>query len=512
MRTSSSLLFSIVAAVVPLTAAACTATSEDSSTAETDTAASSTTPAPSVADDTPGVAPETSPAPSAPASSGVLLVADPNVVLLAVTGDDRAVYLSNGTLAAIPLAGGAADVIQQNVDASSLSVIASGPEVLVWSGGADGVAPLSGWSKATGLVPLSTASTTGLAAVSADGAWVAFGDGATPAGGGSGAQWLVIAKADGSGRKSLAGSETTQTCTPSLAFAQGNTLFAETCNALRYRSGPTLSVVAASVQTFSGPSWGATTLATGVEDGAWAFDPSGAYVWAPVSAAPENGYLMSVSSDPTTTLVDTGVAAGYFGGTGGLFYRSLTGELKHFDTSAPAKSLELLSTGVRRVYDVAPDGDHVAYATSFTGIGSAFDLLVASASGGAPAAIVSGNLVTSCTFATGAGYVVYVESLVGKESVYAQPIGGGAPLLLGAAPHQVSPAQGATFALGLNAVKDPSLGLLSDLAIADASGKNPVKTLAQRARAGFLLSADLAQVVYVAPGGAAPGLYAAPAS
>ncbi|MET0594184.1 MAG: hypothetical protein ABW133_15895 [Polyangiaceae bacterium] len=289
--------------------------------------------------------------------------------LVGITVDNYAVYVDevNATLNVVPLTGGTPSTI----GSANNRVMIVGSAVLTWTGTAT-VAPLSVWTAANGVKPLSTASysNSGSVAVSPDGTQILFFDDVDDD---HNLGNLSIARTDGSAKTLLATSVAlrSSTCLPMLSFGGNTAAAAAFCWATSPDGGtneagapvdaqtevgsPEAGPSGANrsnavVQTYSGEGWQTTTLATGVAP-LLSVAPTGASV---LVTGPQ-GLVVYPMLGGAGTIIDAEAGYGRFTRDGlNVVYATISGALKRSPIDSPA-TLVLVPYGFTGVRDVSPD-------------------------------------------------------------------------------------------------------------------------------------------------------------
>ncbi|MFI5302624.1 MAG: hypothetical protein ACHREM_31430, partial [Polyangiales bacterium] len=283
-----------------------------------------------------------------------------------VTTDGYVLFNDGTSVGVVSTSGGAPTMFPVAVPNVQMSWVAAAGQVGLawWTPSGSALSPLSIWTAAHGLLAVSTSSMVGLAAVSPDGALVAFTDGADL----SNTQ-IVIAHTDGTGKKVLVPTAVPQSCNISFGFAGNGALFVEYCPTA-LSSGSVTFTMPATVSMFTAPSWTEVPIATGVQPydsdadqlHHWTVAPAGATLFAALAAAPSQGELIPIPPPNTPAIVAAGAAEGAFDDTGtNVVYRTLAGGLARVSVASPTTPTSIVSSGVGRLAAVAPDGQHALF-------------------------------------------------------------------------------------------------------------------------------------------------------
>jgi hypothetical protein len=460
-------------------------------------------------------------------------IASGGIILIGVTSDNHAVYETDGGMVnVIPLAGGTPTTIATSND----RVLVSGSVVLFWTG-ADPVAPLSVWTAANGakVIGAMTNASASRVAVSPDGTRMLYFDGVeTTRRSGN----LFISGTDGTGQTQLAASVALNIagCAPALAFggnaaaaaayclaappptdggttdggtndgaatdgaatdaASSDTGTADTANpdapttdGASPDAGP---VPMAMVQSFRGPSWTATTLASGVNPRV-AVAPTGTTV---LVSAPAGLLAYPIEGGPATT-IDPAGGFGMFTNDGtSVLYTTPTNALKRATAGSP--SLELATTGFAGFRSKSPDEKWVLGYVSVGARADVGDLYLASTTvPGTPTTLsadLAAGLFGSDGFTADSSHALYYTDIAnGVGNFFAVTPAGGTPVALSTNVWLHYAATGAKVVFNDNYNQDTGT---ADIRVADTAQTGPATVVVSLAGSDFFMAGTKDKIVY----------------
>jgi hypothetical protein len=364
------------------------------------------------------------------------------ITLVGVTSDNFAVYTDDTamTLNAISLAGGTPTMLGS---ASDRAVVIGGV-VLTWTGNAR-VSPLSVWTSAHGQKVLgmtSSASATAVA-VSPDSAHVLFFDGVDAS---RTMGNLFVAGTDGSAPTQLVASVVLNNtaCTPAMSFGGNTAAAAAFCVAPSADGGAGdagagdagtsdgAAPLPATVQSYRGATWTATTLATNVQPRV-VVSPTDTAVLVNAAA----GLVVYPIAGGAGTTIDADGGVGMFTSDGlSVIYTTTASALKRVSLSAPTP-VTLAASGIAGVR--AKSGDD-KWILGYTMIDTRQDLsdlyLASTTTPGAPTTLstaMTAGLFTSDGFTTDSSHAIYytdIDVTGGVGTFYAVPTSGGTPVTI----------------------------------------------------------------------------------
>jgi hypothetical protein len=493
--------------------------------------------------------------------SGTQLVSG-SIGLIGVTSDNYAVYENNvtGTLNVISLAGGTPTMI----GASGNRVLVSGSAVVFWTG-ATRVTALSVWTATSGVKVLGMTSNAfpATVAVSPDGSRILYFDGVDSA---RISGNLFIAGTDGTGQTLLASSValTDTSCAPALSFGgnaaaaaaycivvppapdggpdgattdgattdgattDGATADGATTDGARDgapdvgtsdAAGPDTGTTdgggtdagptpMAMVQSFQGPTWTATTLATNVNPRV-AVAPTGTTV---LVSAPA-GLVAYPIAGGAPTIIDAGGGFGMFSNDGlSVFYTTPTNELKRSTVAAPSP-ITLATSGFAGFRAKSPDEKWVLGFTMRGARADVGDLFLASTSTpGTPTTLntdLTAGLFGSDGFTADSSHAIYYTDITsdGVGNFFALSPAGGSPVALSTNVwvHYAGTGSKVVF-------NDNYDGTNADIRLADTARSAPPTVLVSLAGADFYIAGSKDKVVYTWDylTGSMAGLWATP--
>lgn len=311
-------------------------------------------------------------------SGGVTITPKPlkqgGAVLLGVTEDDQAVYVTIGgassSLEAVSLAGGTPTVIAATIDPQNDNVVVSGSAVAWWTGidANTGVGTINVWSKAAGAkTALNAASAAGVFAGSSDGSRVAFSVAANP----QGTQtdlWVTdtataaavtngIFIVNDSINLASAGGD----CAPDMEFV-GKKLFAAFCTGT--------SANATDARLYLVPDASTTEVrldtvgaANGLIKPLWFSDTTGTKLFVVGAGASSTGRVIDTVASTSVALEDGTGLAGFVTDDGSaVVYRTNAGGLKRAGTGA-APAPKTLLAGAKIILDRSRDKSKMLVST-----------------------------------------------------------------------------------------------------------------------------------------------------
>jgi hypothetical protein len=281
--------------------------------------------------------------------SGTQVVASDMVTLDGITSDGFAVYTdtSTNTIYAVATAGGVPSTVGSLPAASTTMrpyVQVAGPVVAFGGSSPDtGRGPLSIWTSAAGVHPISTQAGPFGFVTSASGAAVAYLDDVNFSGIAS--CDIAVVQADGTGRTTLLSGVDIE-APVSIEFAGETAVVAAT---LLQPASPGAGVP---LQTFVPPSWTSSTLAPAVlQSGAFMVNPAGTALLAQTSAG-----LSVLSLDGSANLLDAAGVSGLFTSDGtSVVYVTGGGALSRVDLGSMAKT-PLVPSEFPALLALSPDG------------------------------------------------------------------------------------------------------------------------------------------------------------
>lgn len=306
-------------------------------------------------------------------SGGVTVTPKPlkqgGAVLLGVTEDDQAVYVTVGgatsSLEAVSLAGGTPTVIAATIDPQKDNVVVSGGAVAWWTGidANTGVGTINVWSKAAGAkTALNAASAAGVFAGSPDGSRVAYSV-ATNAQGTQTDLWVtdtataaavtngIFVAADSINLAALGGAQ--PSCGLDMSFV-GKKLLAAFC------TGTTANATDARLYLVPDTSTTEVRLddkgaAAGAIKPFWLADKTASKVFVIGTGATSTGRIIDVAGNTSVALEDGTALTGFVSDDGSaVVYRTATGGLKRASTGAtPAP--KTLFAGAKTLLDTSND-------------------------------------------------------------------------------------------------------------------------------------------------------------
>lgn len=310
-----------------------------------------------------------------------------NAIVLGVTSDEQIIYIGidgqNASLEAVPVAGGAPEVIEAAFDLDTANASVSGGAVAYWTAidAQTGLGTMNLWTKAGGKkTALSATSMTGLWGASEDGTRVAFTVGA------GGTDLTVVNSATATAATSTgilpagaankinlaAGMGNTPTCVPRLRFAKKN-LIAAFC------AGTTAADKEARLYWVPENSTTEVRLdnvgpAAGPVRTTFFFDNNATKIFA-VSAIPNaaggtdnaRGRIITVPGAAAATSValedGSGTAGIFTDDSTAVIYRTATGGLKRASTGATPAPKTLVATA-KALLGFTPDKSRVFFANA----------------------------------------------------------------------------------------------------------------------------------------------------
>jgi len=463
-----------------------------------------------------------------------------SITLIGVTSDNYAVYENDttGTLNVISLAGGMPTTIGTSDD----RVVLSGSAVVFWTGSAR-VTALSVWTAANGTKSLAMTSNAfaNTVAVSPNGSRILYFDGVDMA---RTSGNLFIAGTDGTGQTQLASSVALNntSCAPALAFGGNDAAAAAFCIAVPPSDGGTTDggtteagapdggtteagapdagttdggtsdtaspdtgttdgatpdagpTPMAMVQSFRGPSWTATTLATNVNPRV-AVAPTGTTVL--VSAS--NGLLGYPIAGGAGMMIDPGGGFGMFTNDGlSVLYITPTQALKRATFPTPTPTT-LAATGFTGFRSKSPDEKWVlGYATvgSPSSVGDLF--LASTTTAGTPTTLstdLTAGLFGSDGFTADSTHAIYYTDIAaGLGNFFALPTSGGMPKALAPNVWLHYAAQGSKVVFNDNYDENTDT---ADIRVIDAAQSAPATVLVSVAGSDFFIAGSKDRVVYV---------------
>jgi hypothetical protein len=462
-------------------------------------------------------APPTLPDGSVP-PSGTQLVSG-EIALVGVTTDNYAVYANEtaGTLNTVSLAGGTPAALGSMDD----RVVVRGAAVVTWVGSAR-VSPLSVWTAANGTKPLSMSSAASAAAVavSPDGTRILYFDGVDA---GRTRGNLFIAGTDGSNPKQLAESVVLNNvaCAPVLAFGGNAAAAAAFCLAPAISDGGATDggtadattpddgatdgattdgaspdagpVPPAIVQSYSGASWTATTIATNVEPRV-AISPNGTTV---LVSAPAGLLAYPIAGGMATTLDPAG-GTGMFTNDGlSVIYTTPANALKRTTVASPSPTT-LAATGFAGIRAKSPDENWLLGYTTIDTSQDLSDLYLASATMPATPVTLSAEatagLFRSDGFTADSRHAIYYTGIAdGVGTFFSVPTSGGAAVALGTNVwlHYAGTGSKVTFNDNYNEAMSTA-----DIRVADTAQPGPATLLVSLADPDYFIAGSKDRVVY----------------
>ncbi|HEX3346200.1 MAG TPA: hypothetical protein VHS09_16570, partial [Polyangiaceae bacterium] len=305
------------------------------------------------------------------------------LVVLSMTGDDRAVYedLTTQELYAVATAGGMpADL--GKMTSQGRTVWTHGVSVLYLPIAADpftSIAPISAWTSPSGTSVISKSAV----AVdsyyytydaSKDGKYVAYF-----ATSGNGLATLTVATIDGKTQTPLVPNIdlTDQSCFPPAVQFVNDTVIAQYCTTPVADDAGVTPPETATIAAFTSPTFTAVTIGTTFTPSAGpvTVDPTGtqALLVDPTSSA----LTLFPLAGGTATVVDTTGVGGLFTASGDILYTTSTGTVVRYAASSATKTT--LTSGLAGVFDVSPDGNWMQAASKQNPSTGLTDLFLASA-------------------------------------------------------------------------------------------------------------------------------------
>jgi hypothetical protein len=469
------------------------------------------------------------------------------VALIGVTSDNYAVYENNatGTLNVISLAGGMPTAIGTSDDRVTLR----GSAIVIWTGTAR-VTALSVWTAANGVkaIGMTTNAFTNTVAVSPDGSRILYFDGVDAARTNGN---LFIAGTDGTGQTQLASQVALNntSCAPALAFGGNAAAAAAFCIAApppvdggatdvgTTDGGTTDSGTAdggatdgapmdgapdgapgdagtsdtvspdgttdggstdagptpmAMVQSFRGPSWTATTLATNV-DPRVAIDPTGMTV---LVSAP-TGLVAYPIAGGTAAIIDPGGGFGIFTNDGlSVLYTTPANHLKRATVAAPSP-ITLATSGFAGFRAKSPDDKWVLGYTMPGARADVGDLYFASTSTpGTPMTLntdFTAGLFGSDGFTADSSHAIYYTDITsdGVGNFFALSTAGGTPVALSTNVWVHYAALGSKVVFN-----DNYDSATADIRVVDTAQSAPAKVLVSLAGPDFFIAGSKDRIVY----------------
>lgn len=311
-------------------------------------------------------------------SGGVTITPKPlkqgGAVLLGVTDDDQAIYVTIGgassSLEAVSLAGGTPTVIAATIDPQNDNVVVSGSAVAWWTNidANTGAGTINVWSKAAGAkTALATDSAAGVFTASSDGSRVAYSV-ATNAQGTQTDLWVtdtsaaavvtngIFAVADSINLASAGGD-----CAPDMEFV-GKKLFAAFC------TGTSANATDARLYYVPEASTSEVRLdtagaAAGLIQPLWFSDKTGSKLFVVGAGASSTGRIIDVAGNTSVALEDGTGLAGFLTDDGSaVVYRTNAGGLKRAGTGA-SPAPKTLFAGAKIVLDRSGDKSRMIVTT-----------------------------------------------------------------------------------------------------------------------------------------------------
>ena len=476
--------------------------------------------------------------------SGTQLVAG-NVTLLGVTSDNHAVYTDDtaGTLNVIAVAGGTPTSIGSVGD----RVIVRGAVVLSWVGNAR-VSQLSVWTAAGGskVLGMSTYASAAGVAVSADNSKIIYFDGVDTA---RTRGTMFIVGTDGASPIQLATSVSLNntSCAPVLAFGGSTAAAAAYCVAppapepgsadagtteggagdaggsdaatadsavldatSSDGANPDGAILPpAMVESYSGATWTATTIATGVEPRV-AISPNGATV---LVSAPA-GLLAYPTAGGTATAIDAAGGRGTFTKDSlSVIYTTPANALKRSTVASPSPII-LAATGFAGIRAISPDDKWLLGYTTIDTQMDVSDLFLTSATAPATPTTLSTDVTAGLFgfegFTDDSSHAIYYTDIAnGVGNFKSVASAGGTPATLGANVWLHHAAMGSKAAFSDNYSDGDNS---ADIHVADTSRSDAPKLVVSLADADFFVSGSKDKVVYAWKflGGPMAGLWVTP--
>ena len=428
------------------------------------------------------------------------------VFVYGVTDDNWVVYydVAAKNLQAMSLAGGMARVLT-TLDASVAEVVVRKGLAFIWTkpNQTTGVGPLYVWSSTVGYKQVAALSMAGEASVSQDGRLAAFLWNANNAGTLFELRGMT---SDLTVQRTLVlnvgyPQGQTRTCYPDFGFA-GVYSLTTACT----QGTNTANLIAVDLIKNSG-----RTVGSMLNPG-WSADKAGTQVLATTLTGNLQVYPLA-GGNPT--VIDTKVGYGYLTQDGSTaLYRSTANALRRSAVKPPLPGT-LVGSGVGGLVGSSPDDKWVLFYAGVDPGSGLFDLSLASATMAGKPAVLSLQKTAALygsPFTADAGFALYFSGVDPNTEIgdlYAQGVGGGNAVKVGAKAWTVRASSGAKIAFNDNS-KIVSNVLRADLKLVDLAGGQPSLVAAQ-ADPSFFLTATKDRLVYSLS--AAPqtaGIYVAP--
>ncbi len=451
-----------------------------------------------------------------PSVNNGTLIAPGKLSILGITSDDFVVTAdANSATQAVAVAGGANAV---NTIETSDAVQIAGNAVFSWSN-VDmntGIGTLSVWTKASGLVQLSTSSAADIAAISADNAYVMFVDNAS-ADGATGD--IAIAHSDGTVKMAIFTnvSATTGACSPTLG-ALGTLLVASYCPPL----GDAATQPAA-IATVDPASHATNTLQTNVS-GFWVGAGTELFYTDNNGA----GFAQALAGG-TSSAIDTNINLStnvFMSSNGGkALYTTPNGTLNVGTTANPSVNTLLVAANVTDFESRNAVSGDFGYAIFYTNLDSgnqfSTDLFLANTSAASQTAVtLESDTLGSCggdsgdCFTADSSHALFLGAIDADltGTLNAQPVGGATPAAISTKVWAAWKATGTKIAYNDRYISDAaSMKAFADVNTVDVAAPGNKTLIATQADLEIKVNTDGTKVVYVISNIAgSEGLYVAP--
>lgn len=363
---------------------------------------------------------------------------------------------------AVPVAGGASEVLQANIADDDYAFVSGG--AVAWYTGTNPTSRIATsinvWTKASGKKTVTTATREGIFAASPDGALVAF---SVNAAADTTDVAMTTAAAPSAAAPALAGANAinmasaAQDCSPSIGFA-GNVLVGAYCTGVD-AAATQAKLVTAAAGAAAVVRIDNAVAADSIQPGFIA-DSTGGKLFVRGLAPDNQGRIVLAGATTTVAPLENGVTGAAISKDNNTLLFTAGAALKKATFAATPVITPLIATNVKGMLGVSSNSKHVMYYTQEDAANQTIDIQTVDYTAATPAAIAILATPTGAPSGfTGSGsHVVYVDEFgatTGK--LKSKPAGGGAEKVLDAASY-------------LGILSPVGTGVLSVTAAADAGG------------------------------------------